>query len=118
MRALRFMPGHRNILVGREEIARAGGVREAVEEVLSLAALGMTPRAMTAYEAVGMKPSEADGAGVLIKVQVENEAELREAIAAGAEAVALAKMNRDEARRLCELAKALRADAERISPQG
>ena len=106
------MPAHLNILVGREQIARAGGVREAVEEVLSLAALRMTPRAMTAYEEVGMAPSEADGARVLIKVEVANEAELREAIAAGAEAVALPKMNKGEARRLCKLAKALRAEAE------
>jgi len=102
------MTAHGHILVTREEIARAGCVRTAVEEALSLAALKMTPRAMTAYEAVGMAPSEADGGGVLIKVEVENEEELRDAIAAGAEAVALVKMNKQEARRLCELAKALR----------
>jgi len=96
--------------VTREDVARSGGVRAAVEEALSLAALGMTPRAITAYEATGMAPTEEDGAGAFIKVEVETEEELREAVAAGAEAVALVKMNKEEARRLCELARRLRGD--------
>jgi imidazoleglycerol phosphate dehydratase HisB len=104
------MSEHKNILVTREEIARAGGVRAAVEEALSLAALRMTPRAMTAYEATGMAQTEEDGADVLVKVEVENEEELREAMAAGAGAVLLVKMKKEEARRLCELAKKLRAE--------
>lgn len=104
------MPQSKNILVTREEIARAGGVRAAVEEALSLAALGMTPRAMTAYEAEGMAQAEEDGADLLVKVEVETEEELREAIAAGAGTVLLMKVNKVEARRLCELAKRLRAE--------
>ena len=111
------MPGHKNILVTREDIARAGGVRAAVEEALSLAALGMTPRAMTAYEAVGMAQTEEDGADVWVKVEVENEEEMREALTAGAEALALVKVSKEEARRLCELAKALRADI-RVKSEG
>ena len=116
------MQSHKNILVTRDDIVRAGGVREAVEEALSLAALGMTPRAMTAYEAVGMAPSDADGKTVFLKVEVENEEELREAVTAGAEAVALVKASKKEARRLCELAKTLRANIrvkseEKDSPQ-
>ncbi len=105
------MPMGKFILVTRNEIARAGGVRGAVEEALSLAALGMTPRAMTAYEAVGMAETEEDRADVLVKVEVENEAELREAIAAGAGSVSLVKVNKEEAGRLCSLAKMLRAEA-------
>jgi len=105
------------ILVTREQIARAGGIQAAVEEALSLAALRMTPRAISAYEAVGMTPSDADGSAVFLKVEVENEEELREAVAAGAEAVALLKMSPEEARRLCELAKALRSNV-RVKNEG
>jgi len=116
------MPNYRNILVTREEIVKAGGVRAAVAEALSLAALGMTPRAMTAYEAVGMTPSESDGKAVFLKVEVQNEEELREAVTAGADAVALMKVSKREARRLCELAKTLQANIrvkneEKDSPQ-
>jgi nicotinate-nucleotide pyrophosphorylase len=66
---------------------------------------------MTAYEAAGMAQAEEDGADLLVKVEVETEKELREAIAAGAGAVLLRKVNKVAARRLCELAKRLRAEA-------
>jgi hypothetical protein len=100
----------KTILVRRAQIEAAGGVKAAVEEALSLAALWMTPRAITAYEAVGMKPAKEDGADVEVKVEVETEEELRAAIEAGAEALLLVHADKIEARRLCELAKALRAD--------
>lgn len=112
------MQKSQHILVTRREIARAGGVRAAVEEALSLAALGMTSRAMTAYEAVGMTPSQQDGSDVFVKVEVENEEELREALTAGADAVLLVKMNKEEARRLCEIAKALRGDSSGLVESG
>lgn len=101
------MPQHRNILVTRGEIARAGSLRAAVEEALSLAASGMTPRAMTAYEATGMAPTEADGTGIVVQVEVGNEEELREAIAAGAEAVVIVGVSKEEAERLGEIARGL-----------
>ena len=98
------------ILVGKEEIARAGGIRAALEEALSLAALRMTPRAITAYEAVGSVPTEEDGTPVMVQIVVGNEEELREAIGAGAEAVLIEGVNAEEARRLMEIARGLRGD--------
>ena len=98
------------VLVRREQIVGAGGVREALEEALSLAGLRMTPRAMTAYEAVGMEETEADGAGILVQVEVGSEAELREAIAAGAEAVLIVGVGVEEGERLRKIALGLHGD--------
>ena len=104
------MGNNRRVLVTRGEIARAGGVQAAFEEALSLAGLGMTPRAMTAYEAVGMEETEADGAGIFVQVEVGSEAELREAIAAGAEAVLIVGVGVEEGERLRKIARGLRGD--------
>jgi hypothetical protein len=98
------------IVVGRNEIARAGGIKAALDEALSLAALRMTPRAITAYEAVGSAPTEEDGTVVIVQVVVRNEGELREAIGAGAEAVLIEGVSTGEARRLGEIARGLRGD--------
>jgi len=98
------------IVVTRSQIAAAGGVKAALEEALSLAALQMTPRAMTAYEAVGSAPTEEDGAGVMVQIEVQNEEELREAIGSGAETVLLVGVDGAEARRLEEIARGLRED--------
>ena len=98
------------ILVGNKEIALAGGITAALGEALSLAALRMTPRAITAYEAVGSAPAEADGTAMMVQVVVGNEEELREAIGAGAEAVLIQGVSAEEGRRLSELAQALRGD--------
>jgi hypothetical protein len=98
------------ILVTRELIARAGGVRAAFEEALSLAGLRMTPRAITAYEAVGMNETEADGAGILVQIEVASEAELREAIGAGAAAVLIVGEGVKEVEHLTGIARRLRED--------
>jgi nicotinate-nucleotide pyrophosphorylase len=98
------------ILVGKEEIALAGGIKAALDEAHSFASMRMTPRAITAYEAVGSAPSEEDGAGLIVQISVGNEEELREAIGAGAEAVLLDGMSAEEARRLGEIARRLRGD--------
>jgi hypothetical protein len=98
------------ILVTKEQIELAGGIEAALEEALSLAALRMTPRAITAYEAVGIAPTEEDRAEIVVQIVVGSEAELREAIGAGAEAVLIAGVSADEGRRLGEIARGLRAD--------
>ena len=100
----------KKIVVGRKEIAEAGGIKAALEEALSLAALRMTPRAMTAYEAVGSAPTEEDGVDLIVQIEVQNENELREAIGAGAEAVLVSGLSEDETRRLAEIAVGLRPD--------
>jgi hypothetical protein len=98
------------MLVTLEQIALAGGIKAAVEEALSLAALRMTARAITAYEAVGVAPSEEEAAGWMVQIVVGNEEELREAIGAGAEAVLIEGVSAEEARRLAEIARGLRGD--------
>ena len=98
------------ILVGREEIALAGGIKAALDEAHSFASMRMTPRAMTAYEAVGSVPTEEDGVGMMVQIEVRDEEELREAIGAGAEAVLLVGVSAAEARRLAEIARGLRPD--------
>jgi hypothetical protein len=98
------------ILVGKKEIALAGGITAALGEAHSAAATRMTPRAITAYEAVGSAPTEEDGTAVMVQVVVRNEGELREAIGAGAEAVLIAGVSPEEVRRLGEIARGLRAD--------
>jgi hypothetical protein len=100
----------KKIVVGREEIARAGGITAALDEAHSAAAMRMTPRAITAYEAVGSGPSEEDGAGLMVQIVLRDEEELREAIRAGAEAVLLDGVRAEEAQRLREIARGLRAD--------
>lgn len=97
-------------LVTKEQIAAAGCIKAALDEAHSLAALRMTPRAMTAYEAVGSAPTEADGAGVLVQIEVRNEQELREALNAGAQGVLLVEMSPLEAKRLTKIAQDLQPD--------
>ena len=87
---------------------RAGGIKAALGEAHSAASMAMTPRAITAYEAVGSAPTEEDGAALMVQIVVRDEKELREAI--GAEAVLVEGVIGEEARRLSELARALRRD--------
>ena len=98
------------ILVGRAEIALAGGIKAALDEAHSAASLRMKPRALTAYEAVGTAPTEEGGTAVMVQIVVRNEEELREAIGAGAEAVMLEDVSAEEGRRLGEIARGLRGD--------
>jgi ribosomal protein L10 len=100
----------KTIVVGREEIERAGGIKAALDEAHSAASIAMTPRAITAYEAVGSVPSEADGVSMMVQIVVRNEEELREAIGAGAEAVLVEGVSAEEGRRLGEIARGLRGD--------
>ena len=104
------MTSPRKILITRKRIALAGGIKAALDEAHSHAALQMTPQAITAYEAVGSGPTIADGAPVIVQIEVRDEQELRESLEAGAEAVLLVDMSPAEARRLTEIALGLRAD--------
>ena len=97
-------------MIGKKEIALAGGIKAALDEAHSAASMKMTPRAITAYEAVGSAPSEEDGVAIVVQIVVGNEAELREAIGAGAEAVLLVGVSAEEARRLVGIAPGLRGD--------
>jgi nicotinate-nucleotide pyrophosphorylase len=105
------MTSRGKILITRDHIAAAGGIKAALDEAHSLASLQMTPRAMTTYEAVGSAPTDADGAGVLVQIEIQNEQELREALEAGAQALLLISSSPLEARRLAEIAHGFRTDA-------
>ena len=96
--------------MGRNEIALAGGIKAALDEAHSAASIRMTPRAITAYEAVGSAAAESDGATLMVQIVVRDEEELREASAAGAEAVLLDGVSAEEAQRLGEIARGLRGD--------
>jgi len=98
------------ILVTRERIAQVGGIKAALDEAHSSASLQMTPQAMTAYETVGSEPTAADGAAVMVQIEVRSEQELREALDAGAQALLLINASPLEAERLAKIARGLRAD--------
>jgi nicotinate-nucleotide pyrophosphorylase (carboxylating) len=98
------------ILLKENHIAVVGGVKAALDQAHAFAAAQMQPRAMTAYEAVGTTPSRAEAASLPIQIEVRNDAELREALGAGAASVLLDNMTPEEARRCVEIARRLRAD--------
>jgi len=86
------------ILLNEHHIVLAGGVKAALDQAHSFASSQMKPRSMTAYEAVGTKPSEAEASSLPIQIEVRTEGELQEALSAGAEAVLLKNMCPAEAR--------------------
>jgi nicotinate-nucleotide pyrophosphorylase (carboxylating) len=94
------------ILLKENHIAMAGGVKAALDQAHAFASSRMNPRAMTAYEALG--PSEGESGGLSIQIEVRNDAELREALAAGAESVLLDNMSPEQARKCVEIARSIR----------
>jgi len=99
------------ILIKENHIAIAGGVREALDRAHAHASLKMpAPRTASAYDAAGLDP-EVVGPGPLpVQIEVRNEAELREALQAGAESLLLDNMAPEEAKRCVQLARSLRRD--------
>jgi nicotinate-nucleotide pyrophosphorylase (carboxylating) len=98
------------ILLKENHIAVAGGVRAALDQAHAFASARMRPRAMTAYEAVGTAPSPGEADSLPIQIAVRNEAELREALGAGADSVLLENMTPEEARGCVEIVRGLRGD--------
>ncbi|HMD42740.1 MAG TPA: carboxylating nicotinate-nucleotide diphosphorylase [Candidatus Acidoferrum sp.] len=96
------------LLLKENHIALAGGVKAALDQAHAFASIRIDPRAMTAYEAVGM--AIADAGGLSIQIEVRNEAELREALAAGAESVLLDNMTPELARKCVEIVRGIRKD--------
>jgi nicotinate-nucleotide pyrophosphorylase (carboxylating) len=99
------------ILIKENHIAIAGGVKAALDRAHAYTSLKMTaPRAASAYDAAGLD-AEVVGPGPLaVQIEVRNEAELREALDAGAEAVLLDNMTPEGAKRCVQLARSLRRD--------
>jgi nicotinate-nucleotide pyrophosphorylase (carboxylating) len=98
------------ILLKENHIALAGGVKAALDQAHSYASSRVSPRATTAYEAVGQIPSHSEAASLQIQIEVRSAAELREALSAGAAAVLLDNMTPDRARACVQIAQGIRPD--------
>jgi nicotinate-nucleotide pyrophosphorylase (carboxylating) len=95
------------MLVKENHIALAGSVAEAVHraQLAAASAAGLPPE-MTAYEA--FRPPDK-GTELPVEVEVRNEAELREALAAKADCVLLDNVTPAEAARLVRIAREIHA---------
>jgi nicotinate-nucleotide pyrophosphorylase (carboxylating) len=99
------------ILIKENHIAIAGGVKAALDRAHAYASLKMAaPRAASAYDAAGLDPEMVGPGPLSVQIEVRNEAELREALEAGAESVLLDNMTPEEAKRCVALARSLRPD--------
>jgi nicotinate-nucleotide pyrophosphorylase (carboxylating) len=96
------------ILLKENHIALAGGVKQALDQANAYAALHAKPSALTAYEEA--VPARATDTVLPIQIEVRDEPELREALAAGAESVLLDNMTPAEAKRCVDSARSLRPD--------
>jgi len=88
----------------------SGGIKAALDRAHSHASTLLNPAALTAYEATGTLPSGSGAASLPIQIQVCDESELREALAAGAESFLLVDVPPSEVRRLAEIAHGERKD--------
>jgi len=96
------------ILLKENHIALAGGVKQALDQAHSYAALHFKPDALTAYEEA--VPSRVSDTVLPIQIEVRDERELREALSAGAEAILLDNMTPVEAKRSVDMAREIRPD--------
>ena len=93
------------ILLKENHIALAGGVRAALDQANAYAALHAKPGALTAYEEA--VPARATDTVLPIQIEVRDEHELRQALAAGAESVLLDNMSPAEAKQCVTVASNL-----------
>jgi nicotinate-nucleotide pyrophosphorylase (carboxylating) len=100
------------ILIKENHIALAGGVKPALDRAHAFAAqAGDAGREMTAYESYRPAESKPPGQQALpVQIEVRNEAELREALSCGAEAILLDNQTPAEAARLVSIARRVRPD--------
>ena len=96
------------MLIKENHIAAAGGVRQALERARAFLPSCGGARETTAYESFA-PPAGGWDEVVPIQMEVRNETELREELAAGATALLLDNLSPGEASRLVRLARGLRA---------
>ncbi len=96
------------MLIKENHIAAAGSVSEALRRARAFLPTRDGDRAITAYESFAPPPHPGWEEPVEIQVEVRNEAELREALAAAADSVLLDNQTPAEAARLVALARQLR----------
>ncbi|MGH9796275.1 MAG: nicotinate-nucleotide diphosphorylase [Candidatus Acidiferrales bacterium] len=99
------------VLIKENHIVAAGGIREALRRAQEhVAGLEPVTSAATAYESFAPGgASSGEESGIVIQIEVRNEAELREALAAGAGCILLDNQSP-------ESAAALLAIARRVAP--
>jgi nicotinate-nucleotide pyrophosphorylase (carboxylating) len=99
------------ILIKENHIAIAGGVKAALDRAHAYTSLKMpAPHTASAYDAAGLDPEVVGPGPLSVQIEVRNEAELREALEAGAESVLLDNMTPDAAKRCVQLARSSRRD--------
>jgi nicotinate-nucleotide pyrophosphorylase (carboxylating) len=99
------------ILIKENHVAIAGGVKAALDRAHAYTSLKMpAPRAASAYDAAGLDPEVVGPGPLSVQIEVRNEAELREALEAGADSVLLDNMIPEEAKRSVALARSFRRD--------
>ncbi len=98
------------IVLTHARVAAAGGIKPALDQAHSCGSRLMNPQAISAYEAVGDVPDETASNSLPVQIEIGSEAELREALSAGAESVLLTDMAPLEAIRLAALARSIRSD--------
>lgn len=96
------------MLIKENHIAAAGGVREALQRARAFLPASNGQRETTVYESFGPPTASGWEERVPIQVEVRNEAELREALSAGADSLLLDNTKPAEAARLVALARGLR----------
>jgi nicotinate-nucleotide pyrophosphorylase (carboxylating) len=96
------------ILLKENHVAVAGGVKHALDQAHAYSAMHAKPSALTAYEEA--VPPRATDTVLPIQIEVRDEKELREALAAGAESVLLDNMTPAEAKACVDLARSIRED--------
>jgi nicotinate-nucleotide pyrophosphorylase (carboxylating) len=97
------------MLIKENHIASAGGVRRALERARAFLPSPSGEREATAYESFAPPAAPGWDEAVPIQIEVRNEAELREALAAGADSLLLDNLTPAEAARLVALSRKLRA---------
>lgn len=95
------------ILLKENHIALAGGVKQALDQAHSYAALHARTHAATPYEEPGA-PEAQKSVALPVQVEVRDERELREALEAGAESLLLDNMPPAEAARCVQIVRSIR----------
>jgi len=99
------------ILLKENHIALAGGIKEALDKAHTYASPKLPPpRAASAYDAAGLDPEVAGPGPLSVQIEVRDERELRDALAAGAESVLLDNMTPARATECVKIARGLRSD--------
>jgi nicotinate-nucleotide pyrophosphorylase (carboxylating) len=98
------------MLLKENHIALAGGVIAALDKAHAYASRQVVQREISAYETADSPASARLSTSLPVQIEVKDELELREALAAGAESVLLDNMTPEGARSCVELTRRLRSD--------